>query len=436
MVKVMFNKLIFKKQQLKFMIFNLIAFTVIFTIFSIIIFGQVQNTLFSKTDEELLSFQEMMTDNNPKGLRLPLKDGDLDRPIPNDERRKNAPNPRMIVMHWDNAGNIRNENEIGTLFYENYLTDYKLDKTTKDKITMTKISELYHFRYILFEDHNDEDEIAYTQLMINVDAEQTIISNFEKLFIIWSVIFIVLSISASFILSKKMMKPIIHSWNKQAEFVENASHELRTPLTIIQNKLELLLTAPQERISDRFENIALSLSETRRLSKLTSDLLTLARADSAETQIMKQSIHIDTFIRSVCTPYKEIAESQDKHFSLNCQSPFTIEADETRLHQLIVILVDNALKYTSENDSIRVKTYGEDQKVVIEVSDTGIGIKEENIQYIFDRFYREDKARTRETGGMGLGLSIAQWIVSMHNGTIHVISNQNKGTTFIVKLPK
>ena len=162
----------------------------------------------------------------------------------------------------------------------------------------------------------------------------------------------------------------------------------------------------------------------------------MARADSAETQIVKQPIHVDTFIRNVCMPYKEIAESQDKHFSLNCQIPFTIEADETRLHQLIVILVDNALKYTSENDSIRVKTYGEDQKVVIEVSYTGIGIKEENIQYIFDRFYREDKARTRETGGMGLGLSIAQWIVSMHNGTIHVISNQNKGTTFIVKLPK
>ncbi|MFJ7978352.1 sensor histidine kinase [Peribacillus sp. NPDC096379] len=378
----------------------------------------------------------MMTDNNPKGVRPPFKVGDLDQPVPDDGRRKNTPNPRIIVMHWDNAGNILNENEIGTLFYENYLKDYKLDKTNMDKITMTKISDLYQFRYILFEDHNDEDETVFTQLMINVDAEQTIISNFEKLFIIWSVIFIVLSISASFILSKKMMKPIIHSWNKQAEFVENASHELRTPLTIIQNKLELLLTAPQERISDRFENIALSLSETRRLSKLTSDLLTLARADSAETQIVKQSIHIDTFIRSVCTPYKEFAESQDKDFSLNCQSPFTIEADETRLHQLLVILLDNALKYTSEHDHIRVKTYAEDQKVAIEVTDTGIGIKEENIHYIFDRFYREDKARTRETGGMGLGLSIAQWIVLMHNGTIHVRRNQHKGTTFIVKLPK
>jgi two-component system, OmpR family, sensor histidine kinase CiaH len=418
------------------MLFNLIAFTVIFTIFSIIIFSQVQSTLFSKTDEELLSFKEMMTDDNQDGLRPPPQKEGFDQASPAKDRQRNAPNPRIIVVHWDNAGNILNENEIGTLFYENYLQNYKLDKRNMDKITMTTINDLYHFRYILFKDSNDQDETAYTQLMINVDAEQTIISNFERLIIICSAIFIVLSISASFILSRKMMKPIIHSWNKQAEFVENASHELRTPLTIIQNKLELLLTAPQERIADKFENIALSLSETRRLSKLTSDLLTLARADSDETQLVKQSIHVDAFVQGVCAPYKEIAESQEKHFWLNLNCSFTIEADETRLHQLLVILLDNALKYTYENDSIGVKTYAEDQKIVVEVSDTGIGIKEENIQYIFDRFYREDKARSRETGGAGLGLSIAQWIVSKHNGTIKVIKSPNKGITFIVKLPK
>ncbi|WP_153722848.1 sensor histidine kinase [Sporosarcina cascadiensis] len=432
----MFNRLIFKKQQLTFMFLNLIAFTVIFTIFSIIIFSQVQNTLFSKTDEELLSFKERLTGNNPESLRLPPKEGNLNPPARTDERQKGMLNPRMIVIHWDGSGNILNEDEIGTLFYENYLESYTLDKTNLNEITMTKISDLYHFRYILFEDQNDQDQTVFTQLMVNVDAEQTIIANFEKLIIICSVIFIVLSISASFILSRKMMKPIIHSWNKQAEFVENASHELRTPLTIIQNKLELLLTVPQERIADRFENIALSLSETRRLSKLTSDLLTLARADSAETQIIKQSIHLDSFIENICAPYQEIAESQEKHFTLSCQSPFTIEADETRLHQLVVILLDNALKYTGENDRISVKTYTEDLKAVIEVSDTGIGIRDENIGHVFDRFYREDKARTRETGGMGLGLSIAQWIVSMHDGTIQVKKNQPAGSIFIVKLPK
>lgn len=432
----MFNQSIFRRQQLKFMLFNLIAFTVIFTIFSIIIFGQVQRTLYKKTDKELLSFKEKVEVINPDGLRdMPDNLGPEGTLSPKEKQRK-AANPRMIVVHWDYAGHILNEDEIGTLFYENYLQDYQMDKTNINKITTTVINDLYHFRYILFEDSDDQNEIAYTQVMINVDAEQTIISNFEKLIIICSAIFIVLSISASFLLSRKMMKPIIHSWNKQAEFVENASHELRTPLTIIQNKLELMLTSPQDRIADKFENIALSLSETRRLSKLTSDLLTLARADSAETQLVKQPVHVDTFVEGVCAPYQEIAESQDKHFWLNLQCPYMIKADETRLHQLLVILLDNALKYTSENDSIGVKTYGEDQKIVIEVSDTGIGIKEENMPFIFDRFYREDKARSRETGGMGLGLSIAQWIVSQHKGTIKVVKNQNKGTTFIVKLPK
>ncbi|MCH1625969.1 sensor histidine kinase [Ferdinandcohnia quinoae] len=431
----MFNKKIFRNQQLKFMLFNLIAFTVIFTIFSIIIFSQVQQTLFSKTDEELLSFKEMLVDNMLNDVNSPPQNKD-NGPRPPKDRQRGIPNPRMIVLNWDKDGNIVNEDQIGSLFYENYLQDYHLDPSNIDEITMTTINNLYHFRYILFKDTNKDDDIAYTQLMINVDAEQTIMSNFEKLITICAAIFIILSISASYILSRKMMQPIIHSWNKQAEFVENASHELRTPLTIIQNKLELLLTKPQDRIADKFESIALSLSETRRLSKLTSDLLTLARADSAETQLVKQPIHVDTFIKNVCSPYKEIAESQDKNFWLHLSCNSTIQADEVRFHQLLVILLDNALKYTNDNDSIGVKTYTEDQKIILEVTDTGIGIKDENMKYIFDRFYREDRARSRETGGVGLGLSIAHWIITKHNGTIKVIQNDKRGTTFKIKLPK
>lgn len=433
MVKEMFKNKIFRKQQLKFMVLNLISFTVIFTIFGFIVFSQVQITLFSKADEELSMFKERMDDNPPNNTRTPPPNDDGDMEARQNDRPKN---PRIIVIKWDENDNIVNQNEIGTSFYEDYLADYKPDKTNLDTITNTNVNDLYPFRYILFEDTNDDDEVAYTQLMINIDAEQTILNNFSKLIIICSIIFIILSITASYFLSKKMMKPIIRSWNKQAEFVENASHELRTPLTIIQNKLELLLTTPHEKIANKFENIALSLSETRRLSKLTTDLLTLARADSSETQLEKKSIHVDSFVKSVCSPYIEIAESQDKHFWLKLNCDMMMNADETRLHQLLIILLDNALKYTGEHDSIGVKTYEEDHKVVLEISDTGIGIKEENIPYIFDRFYREDKARTRESGGIGLGLSIAQWIVSAHAGSIKVSANENKGTTFRIKLPK
>ncbi len=417
------------------MIFNLIAFTIIFTIFGIIIFSQVQGTLFKKTDEEFLMVKEkhMSELSDITNGDRPLDS--IDRTPPNNDQRA-IKNPRIFILNWDKDGEIIEGDQIGSLFYESYLQDFTLDKNNLDTVTNITIDDQYHFRYLLFEDTNEDDEVAYVQLLINTDAEETIINNFQKLIIIFSIVFIVLSISASYILSKKMMQPIILSWKKQAEFVENASHELRTPLTIIQNKLELLLTFPQEKIANKFENIALSLSETRRLSKLTSDLLTLARADSAETQLVKQTIHVDTFVKNVCAPYIEIAESQDKHLWLQLNCDMKMEADEVRLHQLLVILLDNALKYTGENDSIGVKTYEEDHKIVFEVSDTGIGIKEENMKYIFDRFYREDKARSRETGGVGLGLSIAHWIVKQHEGTIKASQNKNKGTTFKVKLPK
>lgn len=419
------------------MILNFIAFTIIFTVFSIIIYSQVQTTLFSQTDKELLNFKEMQLNDPFIEEKRPMRDEEMDQGPPFEERPRNNLNPRIIVLDWTKDGELVNQNEIGSLFYENYLQDYELDLTHINQFTNIIVNAQYHFRYLLFKnDTEDNEEVAYTQLIINTDAEQTILNNFGKLMVICSSIFIILSISASYLLSKKMMKPIISSWNKQAEFVENASHELRTPLTIIQNKLELLLTEPDEKIINKFENIALSLSETRRLSKLTSDLLTLARADSTETELTKQTIQFDSFVKSVCAPYIEIAESQEKHFWLNLNSKVTFEADDVRLHQLFVIFLDNALKYTGEHDSIGVKTYMEDQKVVFEVTDTGIGINEKNMNSIFERFYREDKARSRETGGVGLGLSIAQWIVTKHGGTISVFKNQHKGTTFKVKLPK
>ncbi|WP_370512344.1 sensor histidine kinase [Planomicrobium sp. CPCC 101110] len=417
------------------MILNLLAFTIIFTIFGVIIFGQVQNTLFSKADEEIMKFKEMMVENPFPNERIPPADEEQQGSPSFDSRGPN-PNPRVILLHWNKAGEIVNEDQIGTLLYENYFEEYTVDTENLDAFTNITFDETYTFRYLLFKDTDPNDEIAYTQLLVNIDPEQTIIENFGRLLFICSLLFIILSISASYFLSKKMMKPIIQSWDKQAEFVENASHELRTPLTIIQNKLELLLVAPQEKIMNKFENIALSLSETRRLSKLTSDLLTLARADSAEMQLSKQTIPVDSFIKKAAAPYKEIAESQEKHLWLDLNSDVNMEADESRIHQLLVILLDNALKYTEEKDSVGVKSYIEDQKVVIEVSDTGVGIKEENISHVFDRFYREDKARSRETGGMGLGLSIAQWIVASHSGTISAASNKQQGTTFKVKLPK
>ncbi|WP_042352418.1 sensor histidine kinase [Bacillus massiliigorillae] len=418
-----------RKQQLTFMVSNFIAFTLIFMIFGLIIFSIVQSTLYSQADKELQAFQEKLESNFPD--RIPKRDSPDDMPF---LKGKQPMNPRIIALKWNDKGKIINQEQMGSLFYETYSEDISFDKSKLDVLTNISIDDSYNYRSLLFKNKNETN--TYTQLLINVDSENSIIRNFEKILIICSMVAVLLSITASFILSRKSMKPIVNSWNRQLVFVENASHELRTPLTIIQNKLELLLTTPNEKIVDKFDNIALSLSETRRLSKLTTDLLTLARADSSETQIVKEKLDLDMFIKDVCTPYIEVAELQNKHLQIDLQSNVEISADKSRIHQLIIILLDNALKYTAENDTISIKTTAEEAKVMIQVSDTGMGISEEHRKHIFDRFYRADQARSREHGGVGLGLSIAQWIVGSHQGTIKVESTLEKGTTFTIKLPR
>lgn len=428
---------IIQKQQLRFMVFNFIAFSFIFALFGVIIYSQIQSSLFSLPDEELIEYQELITSSEPFP---PINDDDRGFSEEQTERGPNEqermPSPRIVMIEWGEDGTIINQDQIGSLVYQNYLENLQVDRdaSSLNVIQSLLIDDAYQFRSLTFSNSEDPN-VAYTQLLLNVDTEYQLLNRFEKLLIIVSIIFIFVSLVASYLLSKKTMQPIINSWNKQTEFVENASHELRTPLAIIKNKLELLLTSPQKKVVDVFENIALSLSETNRLSKLTSDLLTLARADSTATQLEKEQFNLDEFLEDVCQPYQEIAQSQNKQINYKLKSTKAIVADKHRMHQLLVILLDNALKYTEEGDKIEVVTSWYDGYHEIVIKDTGIGLQSENLDHIFERFYREDKARSREQGGVGLGLSIAKWIVASHDGTISAKQNSPKGTILHVHLP-
>lgn len=412
------------------MIFNFIAFSLIFALFGIIIYSQIQQSLFSLPDEELVEYQELLTSNDRKPPETESEEKWGREP----DQKKPMASPRIVILDWSEDGEIVNRDQIGSLFYQNYLTDFELTTTSLESIESLTVDNAYQFRSLTFA-NTGVSGVAYTQLLLNVDSEHQLLNRFEKILIIVSVFFIIVSLVASYLLSKKTMQPIINSWNKQIEFVENASHELRTPLTIIKNKLELLLTSPHKKIVDVFENIALSLSETNRLTKLTSDLLTLARADSTATQLEKVNFDLDIFIERVCDPYQEIAKSQDKLITFTLNSTKEIVADKNRIHQLLVILLDNALKYTRVGDTIEVVTSWSDGQHQIKIIDTGIGLHEESLEHVFERFYREDKARSQEQGGVGLGLSIAQWIVVSHGGRISASHNSPKGTVLHVILP-
>jgi len=444
---------VFRKQRRQFTILNFITFTLIFALFAVIILSQVQRSMYTQTDQELRSFTDRAADfggfvpgtgsmrgNGPQGGDGSGPQGGGEGPGGWPFRRGDGsmpPSPRVTVLQWDKDGQIINQDQLGSLLYQTYFSDLAYNPQAVDEIRTITIQDSYRYRTLIYVDPEATDGVYATQLLINVDAEEAAVASFQRILTLCTALFILLSIVTSLLLSSRTMRPIQRSWNKQTEFVENASHELRTPLTIIQNKLELLLTSPQERIVDKFEPIAVSLSETRRLSKLTTDLLTLARADSAETILEKKKLQLEPFLKEICEPYAEIAESQDKRLWTSLEPGLVIEADPGRLHQLMVILLDNALKYTSEGDSIGVLARRDEHRLLIEVSDTGIGIRPENLQSVFDRFYREDKARSRsaEQGGSGLGLSIARWIVDAHHGTIEAVPQETNGIVFRLRLP-
>ena len=161
----------------------------------------------------------------------------------------------------------------------------------------------------------------------------------------------------------------------------------------------------------------------------------LAKNDSDKLQINKQSFNLDEELRSLVQLYKDLAENENKNLNVSFEYKEEINADLNMIKQLIVILLDNSIKYTRSKDSIEIKTYKQDGKVVLEVIDTGIGISNDAIDHIFERFYREEKSRNREKGGMGLGLSIAYNIVNLHKGTIKFDKNRENGARVVVKLP-
>lgn len=275
----------------------------------------------------------------------------------------------------------------------------------------------------------------YVLIMQNIDTQIQAIDNFEKILIITFFLFWVIALLISYILARINMLPIVKSWKQQTEFVNDAAHELRTPLTIIQGKLEYMLTKPNQTILDEAEAISVSLDEVNRLNSLTNNLLVLARSDSATTKYNFELTKPKFFLKDPIEPFKDIINSQSKVFQINLNSHPTLNLDRDKIKQLLIILLDNATKYTPKNGTIKIYDQVEGSKYQFIISDTGVGVPDDEKNKIFGRFYRVDKSRNTNSGGHGLGLAIAKQIVGLHHGHIFVRDNLPHGSEFVVELP-
>ena len=239
-----------------------------------------------------------------------------------------------------------------------------------------------------------------------------------------------ISVLAASILANNAVKPLDEAYRKQKEFVSDASHELKTPLSVLLTYIEILQQQPQNA-----KALQVMKDETKNMSGLIENLLALTRLENTEKPTT-QELNAADIIIPIVERLNTVHKDRKQPIKIICSKDIKVKMSQQHFERLLTILLDNALKYTPADKEILIKAATGEHNVKIEIADQGIGIKNDDLPHIFERFYRADKGRNRQNGGFGLGLSLALDIVQKYKGRIKVQSEFSKGTTFFINLPK
>jgi two-component system sensor histidine kinase CiaH len=241
---------------------------------------------------------------------------------------------------------------------------------------------------------------------------------------------------ASYWLARRTLEPIEAAHEQQKRFTADVSHELRTPLTALKMESEVALMNKRLGASDLRKTLASNLEEAHKLEALINNLLRLTRLEAAELQQNFTTVQVADLAESAIGQVRKIANSRGVRLKKEAPS-VTLSGDPESLAQLLIILLDNAIKYSAKGQTVRLEASANKDTVTFQIIDQGIGIEQRALDRVFDRFYRADNSRTKnDTEGTGLGLSIAQLIADMHHGNITLSSQVGHGTTAIVTVPR
>lgn len=403
-----------KKKKLRIIITYASMFFIIISLFAVSIFMFVSMNQMQNVDADLLLFQKTVEKRSSSDLTVAL-------PL----------NPKTVTLVRNEDGTYDRDFPVSEFYQEGADTfmDVPLDayETIRYKGT--------HYRTLKFTVQIDNSEKEFL-VLYNIDSDIRVLTNLKRILVNGSFLILVACFLISYVLADASIKPMRESIEKERAFLQDASHELRTPIAVIQSRLEGLLRNPEEKIIDKYEYIEPALRESRRISRMVSNLMILTRADAGGTTEKVEKFDLRKLGDDIAIIYSEFASIQNKKFLYTQGEEVILEGNYENLHQLLIILMDNALKYTKDGGVIELSISSLKDKGRIQVKDNGVGIKEENLEKVFTRFFREDKARNRNNGGTGLGLSIAKWIVDCHGGTITAERRKEGGTIIEVILPK
>lgn len=406
----------FQKTRIKLTFLNSLVFILLMVVLGVMIYHYTEKQIYKDINSSLEEAAESVNHLDQRDSRGPMSEP-----------------PRQIsIIKWTD------DKEIDVISQDimNYTSEFvDFYPGQYDKIVEKRTVSGYSYNTIAVKLKMADGSKETIQFIRSIDPEKSML---DRLIIIMTVGVLagsIFAIVAGYFLAGRALVPIQKSWESQQQFVSDASHELRTPLAVIQSRTDLLFQSPDATIQEKAIDISVISKETRRLNKLVTNLLTLARSDSNQMEISKQEFALDILIQEVIDQYADIAEFQGKRIYTDTNSPIKLIGDKERIHQLLVILVDNSMKFTGEGGAIAINAIAKTHTIELEVKDNGIGIPKQDIPKIFNRFYQVEQSRT-DMEGTGLGLSIAKWIIEKHSGTIKVDSELEKGTRFEITFPK
>ncbi|HML31904.1 sensor histidine kinase [Sporomusa sphaeroides] len=406
---------------------NSIVFLLIFVIFGTVIYGYVSYRLFDKVDEAMRF----------RAYNFKIAGGRLAPPV----RNRALFDPRIFTLLQDDQGRLvrvfRNE-EVDVEHLADlvsHLPPGQIQTRELENHAYRVISIPYRYDETVLETEQGSIDVRNVIAVSVVDSEYDSLRNLLIIIVGGLVIGMLSIILAGYSLARRAMVPIQESWERQQQFVADASHELRTPLAVINSNAELMLRHPSHTVEEESIRVTNIVREVRRMTKLVADLLTLARSDANQSEIKLGLVNLNELIEMIAGQFMPLAEMEGLTLRAATGDRLELTADRERLHQLLVILLDNAIKYTPPPGEIVITGNKQGNSLIVTVEDSGQGIAAEDLPRVFDRFYRGDKVRSREKGGSGLGLSIAKWIVEQHDGKIGVESRPGGGTKFSIVLP-
>jgi len=406
-----------RKLKLKFVAINMILITIILIITFITLYAATsKRIIFENTEMMRRLLEHKSSFNFPKRERGGLK-----------PKQDGPPPINIFYVEIDSSNNIKN-----IVGESNIVSDETiLEKIINISLNSTKESGVIYGENLRFLKQNTDTGI--TIIFADRNNEIKVLYSIIKVSMLVGFFSLIIFFAISVFLANWILKPTEKSWQQQKQFLADASHELKTPLTVILTNADIVLSHKKDTVANQSKWVEHIQTEAKRMSTLINELLFLAKNEDTKTNVIFSVLNFSDIVWNSLLPFESVIYEQGKFLESKIQSDIMIYGEKNKLSQLIVILLDNACKYSNENTTIEISLSENQDKIKLSVTDVGNTISQNDIEHIFERFYRVDKSRSRENGGYGLGLSIAQSIVNIHNGKISVQSGQS--TTFTVIFP-